>query len=299
MKVLVTGHTGFIGSNMFDFLKKKKSLEPVGYSRSTGQDIFNLNKLMGYVKGCDIVYHFAAYAKPGESVTKPLLTIETNIRGCLNALEACRRYDVLLVYPSSCEVYGDSTKPIKEDFPLKPPNPYAASKAAADRICFSYCKTYGLDVKIIRLFNPYGPRQQLNKVIPTFYFQAIKNRPISVFGRGDDTRDYVFIDDIVRGLWLARRLPRGEVVNLATGKKTTNLELAKLILRLTGSNSQISFVEYPKEFGNIMFQVGCYDKAKKMLGWYPKIKVEDGVRRTIKWLESFVKKKSKRSFSKR
>lgn len=291
MRILVTGHTGFIGSNMFNFLKKKKILEPVGYSRSTGQDIFNLDQLMRHVKECEIVYHFAAYAKPGESVTRPLMAVETNVRGCLNVLEACRKHDVPLVYPSSCEIYGDSIKPIKEDFPLRPPNPYAASKAAADSLCFSYYKTYGLDVKVVRLFNPYGPGQQLNKVIPTFYFQAKQNKSLTVFGKGRDVRDYVFIDDIVRGLWLARKLPAGEVINLATRKKTTNLELAKLILKLTGSNSQISFVEYPKEFGNIRFQVGCYDKAKKMLGWSPKIKIEEGVRRTIKWLESFPQKK--------
>ena len=285
MKVLVTGHTGFIGSNMLNFLKSKRSIEPVGYSRSTGQDIFNLKNLRKFVRKCDLIYHFAAYAKPGESIIAPVRAIETNVRGCLNILEACREFHIPLIYPSSCEIYGDSDKPIREGFPIKPPNPYAASKAAADRICFSYYKSYGLDVKIVRLFNPYGPHQQLNKIIPIFYFQAIENKPITVFGEGKDTRDYVFIDDIVQGLWLARKLPAGEAVNLATGRKTTNLDLAKLMLRLTKSDSGISFTEYPKEFGNIKNQVGCYAKAKKVIGWSPKVKLEEGVRKTMRWLK--------------
>ena len=286
MKILVTGHTGFIGSNMFSFLKRKRSIEPVGYSRSTGQNIFNINQLKKFVEKCDMVYHFAAYAKPGESIITPVRAIDTNIRGCLNILEVCREFNVPIIYPSSCEIYGDSDKPIQEDFPIKPPNPYAASKAAADRICFAYYRSYGLDVKIVRLFNPYGPNQQLNKIIPIFYFQAIENRPITVFGEGKDTRDYVFIDNIIQGLWLARKLPAGEVVNLATGRKTTNLDLAELILKVTKSDSEITFVEYPKEFGNIKNQVGCYDKARKVLGWSPNVKLEEGVKKTIMWLKS-------------
>lgn len=291
MKVLVMGHTGFIGSNMFNFLKRKKSAKPVGYSRSTGHDIFNLNQLRKFVKKCDMVYHFAAYAKPGESVTNPVKAIDTNVKGCLNVLEVCREFSIPIVYPSSCEIYGDSDELIREDFPLRPPNPYAASKAAVDRICFSYYKSYGLDVKIVRLFNPYGYNQQLNKIMPTFYFQAIENKPITVYGDGKDTRDYVFIDDIVRGLWLARKLPAGEAINLATEKRTTNLDLAKLILKLTKSDSKISFVEYPEEFGNIKNQVGCSDTARKILGWSPKVRLEEGVKKTIAWLKSLPERK--------
>ncbi|MDY6864662.1 MAG: NAD-dependent epimerase/dehydratase family protein [Halobacteriota archaeon] len=285
MNVLVTGHTGFIGSNMFSFLNEKNSIEVIGYSKSTGGDIFDLNQLMNVVKDCDLVYHFAAYAKPGESVYNPVHAIETNVKGCLNVLEACRKHNVSLIYPSSCEIYGNSIEPIKEEAPIKPLNPYAASKAAADRICFSYNICYDLDVKIVRFFNPYGPNQQLNKIIPALYSQAIINKNLPVFGKeGKDTRDYVYISDIVNGLWLARNLISGEVINLATGRATTNLEIANLILELTGSNSEISFVDYPKEFGNIKNQVGSFEKAKKEIGWYPKVRLEVGVEKTIDWL---------------
>ncbi|MCG2825365.1 MAG: NAD(P)-dependent oxidoreductase [Thermoplasmatales archaeon] len=286
MKVLITGHTGFIGSNMFQSLKKKRYVEPVGFARTTGQDIFDTNQLNKFVKDCDIVYHFAAYAKPGESITHPVRAIDINVKGCVRILESCRKYDVPLIYPSSCEIYGDSDKPLKEDNPLNPTNPYAASKVAADRICYSYYKAYGLDVKIVRLFNPYGPNQQLNKIIPVFYSQAVRDKPITVYGKGSDTRDYVYIDDIVRGLWIARKLSKGEYVNLATGRKTTNLEMAKLILKATDGKSRISFTPYPKEFGNIRNQVGSYEKAKKAIGWHPRIKLEEGVKKTISWLKS-------------
>ena len=285
MRVLITGHTGFIGSNMIEFLKDQ-NVEVIGYSKSTGQDIFNSNQLKRFVKKSDLIYHFAAYAKPGESITNPVKAIETNVKGCLNILEACREYKVPLIYPSSCEIYGNSKEPFKEDAPLKPLNPYAASKAAADRICFSYYISYDMNIKIVRLFNPYGPKQQLNKIIPILYSQAVNNENITVFGEGKDTRDYVYISDIINGLWLARNLPPGEVINLSTGKETTNLEIANLILKLTNSDSKISFIDYPKEFGNIKNQVGSFEKAKRLLGWHPEVELEEGIKKTIKWLET-------------
>lgn len=270
---------------MFSFLKNIEGIKPIGYSRSTGQNVLDSSKVEEYVEKSDWVYHFAAYAKPGKSQKEPNRAIKENINGCLNLLNSCRKHDVPLVYPSSCEIYGDSEEPITEDFPLNPPNPYAASKAAADRICFSYFKSYGLDVKIVRLFNPYGPRQQLEKIMPTFYSQAVKGEDLTVYGDGSDTRDYVFIDDIIRGLWAARNLPKGEAVNLCTGKETSNFEMAELILELLDSSSEISFTSYPEEFGGIKNQVGSNKKAIKLIGWRPKIGLKEGLKRTIKWLE--------------
>ena len=283
MIALVTGDTGFIGSNMRRFLEEK-NVEVIGYSRRRGFDIFDKKQLRREVKKCDIVYHFAAEAKPGESVLNPVHTIEINLKGSLNVLEACRELGVPLIYPSSCEIYGDSKTPIKEDFPINPPNPYAASKAAIDRLCYTYHKCYGLDVKILRLFNPYGLNQQLNKIMPTFYFQAVRNKPLTVYGDGSDTRDYVYIKDIVEGLWLAKKLPAGEVVNLATGRATTNLEVAQLIKRIVNSRSEIIFVDYPKAFGGIRHQVGSYEKAERLIGWKPQTSLEEGLEKTIEWL---------------
>jgi len=281
--VLLTGDTGFIGTNMKSLLQRE-NVEASGFSRKNGYDVFNKDQLRREVKKYDLVYHFAADAKPAESVLDPVQTIEVNLKGSLNVLEACREFGVPLVYPSSCEVYGDSRAPIIEDFPFSPTNPYAASKAAVDRFCYTYFRCYGLDVKIVRLFNPYGPHQQLNKIMPTFYFQAAKNEPITVFGDGSDTRDYVYVKDIVKGLWLARNIPRGEAVNLATGKATTNLEIAELVKKIAGSKSEIRFVGYPKVFGGIRAQVGSCGKAKRLMGWEAETPLEKGLRETIEWL---------------
>ena len=273
---------------MREFLEKS-GMKTIGYSRRNGFNILRQDQLSTIAKDVDTIYHFAAEAKPGESVLKPKKTIEENLSGTLNVLEVCRKYDLKLIYPSSCEIYGDSTKPLKEEDELKPSNPYSASKAALDRICFTYYKCYGLDVKIVRLFNPYGPRQQLNKVIPTFYFQAIKKEAITVYGDGKDTRDYVYVDDIVRGLWLSENLSKGEAVNLATGIPTTNLQLANMIIDITKSGSRIHFVDYPKAFGGIKSQVGSNQKAQKIIDWKPYISIELGVKKTIEWLKSLVR----------
>ncbi len=280
----MTGDTGFIGSNMKDFLLKE-NIEVIGYSRGKGFDIMNTDQLRRSAKGCNLVYHFAAEVKPGESVLNPVQTIEANLKGSLNVLEVCRELGVPLIYPSSCEIYGDSKMPIREDFPFNPTNPYAASKAAIDRFCYMYYRCYGLNVKIIRLFNPYGPGQQMNKIMPTFYFKAVRGEPIRVYGDGTDTRDYVYIRDIVRGLWLARNLPAGETINLATGKATTNLEVANIIRELTQSNSKIVFVNYPQAFGGIKNQIGSYEKAKKLIGWEPKTSLREGISETLSWLK--------------
>lgn len=288
MDALITGDTGFIGSNMKGFLQNE-GVNVIGYSKSKGLDVFNIPNLDEYVGRSDMVMHFAAEAKPGESINHPVETIDVNIKGTLNVLEACRKHDKPLIYPSSCEIYGDSLTPIDEDFPFKPTNPYSASKVAGDRFCYTYYKAYKLDVKMIRFFNPYGPHQQLNKIIPTFYRQAIKGDPITVFNDGSDIRDYVFVDDIVNGMWMARDLSPGEAVNLATGVATTNLEVAKKVIQMTDSSSDINFVEYPREFGGIANQVGSNQKAEKLMGWRPKFDFDMGLSHTLTWLEGVYK----------
>lgn len=285
MKVLITGDSGFIGSNLRSYLEKMQ-VTVVGFSTSSGYDIFNSEQLNNCVKNVDLVYHCAAYAKPGESITYPVKAIDINVKGILSILEACRKHEVPLIYPSSCEIYGNGSAPLTEDAPISPTNPYAASKVAADRICYAYFVSYGMDIKNVRLFNPYGPKQQLNKIIPTMYSQAKKNNDITVFGTGKDTRDYVYISDIVNGLWLAKDLPRGETINLATGQETTNLEMAQKIIQMTNSKSNIMFVDYPKEFGNIKTQVGSFKKAASSIGWSPKVNLTDGLQKTIEWLST-------------
>jgi UDP-glucose 4-epimerase len=199
---------------------------------------------------------------------------------------ACSEEQKPLVFAISCEVYGDSVQSLTEDSPMYPTNPYAASKLASEKLLYSFHKCYGLDLKIPRIFNPYGPHQQLNKIIPTFYRQAKVGKPITVYGNGTDTRDYVYVEDIAKALWEARRLPSGEAANIATGVATTNPDVARMIANETNSESVIKFTLYPKIFGGIRRQVGSRDKAEKLLGWQPRIQFAEGLRRTIQWLAS-------------
>ena len=284
MVVLITGDTGFIGTNLKNRLIED-GISVKGYAKRNGFDILDRNQLYSEADGCDLVYHLAAYTNPAESILRPEYALEVNVNGTFNVLEVCKELAIPLVYVSSCEIYGDSVEPLSEKSPLRPPNPYAATKAAADVICYSYFKCYGMDVKIIRLFNPYGPHQQLNKVIPIFYSQAKKNEPITVFADGSDTRDYVYIDDIVDGLSLARSLPPGEITNLATGIATTNLELANTVIELTESSSTVSFVDYPVHFGGIKNQIGSRARAKNLLQWEPKTPLAVGAEKCLRWLE--------------
>ncbi len=285
VKALVTGHTGFLGKNLVPELHKQ-GIETIGYSSREGNDILDAPRLSQATRNVDAVYHLAAYAKPAESLQNPSLAVDVNVRGTLNILEACRKNNFLLVYPSSCEIYGDSKEPITEQHELNPPNPYAASKAAADRLCYSFARTYKIKVASLRLFNPYGAHQQLNKIIPTFYSQAARGKPITVYGQGTDTRDYTYINDITRALLLAPKLPSGEAVNICTGMALTNMQVAKMVKETTQSLSPILTADYPLLFGGIRHQVGSNSKAKHLIGWEPKTKFEDGLEKTINWLKT-------------
>ena len=285
MKILVTGHLGFIGSNLVPFLESLGH-NVVGCSRRNGCDITDVDMLKSKIRDCDLAYHLAADAKPAESLLTPWQTMETNLKTTVNVALACRDANIPLVYVSSCEIYGDNDSPITEEAPILPTNPYAASKAASDRMLYSFNRCYGLDVKIVRLFNPYGPHQQLNKIFPTFYRLARSNQPLTVYGDGKDSRDYVFIEDIVHGLWEATRLPSGEAINLATGVRTYTIDAANLMIKATGSSSTIQLTPYPKIFGGIRYQVGSGEKAQRLLRWHYTTPLELGVRKTIQWLES-------------
>jgi nucleoside-diphosphate-sugar epimerase len=258
----------------------------IGCSRKTGCDAGDFERIKSELVRCDLAYHLAADARPAESLLSPWQTVEVNLRTTTNIGLACSKTGVPLVYASSCEIYGDSLVPLLEESSLRPTNPYAASKLACDRLLFSFHRSYGLDVKIPRLFNPYGPHQQLNKIIPTLYRQASEGKPLTVYGDGSDTRDYVFIEDIARGLWEARRLPAGEAVNLATGISTTSKQIADILILKTLSKSVVRFVPYPEIFGGIRNQVGSYEKAKRLLLWEPKTNIDVGLDHTIRWLKS-------------
>lgn len=284
MRIAVSGHSGFIGTALVALLESEGH-HVIGCSRATGCDVTDFDSFLRACRSADLLVHLAADARPAESLLAPADTIETNVRGAINAGLVVRELQIPLIYCSSCEIYGDSLSPLTETSPLNPTNPYSASKLAADRLLYAFHRAYGIELRIGRLFNPYGPNQQLNKVIPTFFHLARQNLPITVYGDGEDFRDYLYVADAVRGLWKLKDAPSGTTVNLATGRRTTTNQLASVIVDRIGSRSEIQHVPYPTPYGGIRFQQGNPDLARAVLNWHAETQLEEGLDLTFHWLE--------------
>ncbi len=236
------------------------------------------------VRGQDVVFHLAARVNVDESIQYPLEFIKANIEGTYNILEAVKENNNRLIYISTCEVYGEPTDgPIKESNELRPHSPYAASKAAADRLCFAYYVTYGVKVTIVRPFNIYGERQKekgFGAVIPIFVKKALNREPLIVFGSGEQTRDYLNIDDIIRAYDFVLNHPElaGETINFGTGKETSIKDIAEHIAKKL--NVEVRY-EAPRP-GEVKGFICDFSKAKK-LGWEPKVDIWPGIDRYIEW----------------
>ncbi len=308
-KVLVTGADGFIGSHLTEALLDKGAETSI-FIKGDSQNTFKKNrlgnldavqdKLSKVIKGnigsedCqqqikdndpEIIFHLAAEAYVPFSFDHPLETLKTNLIGTLNVLHAARDLKNIkqIVCTSSSEVYGTAMKDkIDEEHPLNPTSPYAASKAAADRYCYSYWKTYGLPIAIIRPFNTYGPRHTYD-VIPKFIQLALENKPLTIYGDGNQSRDFTYVIDTVEGFLTmgSRKEAIGKAVNFGSGKDYTINETSKLIKKLSESTSEIIHEkERPAEVNRLICDYGL---AKKLFGWEPKISLEEGLRRNIEW----------------
>tara|TARA_B100000989_G_scaffold211754_1_gene160765 strand:- start:3195 stop:4166 length:972 start_codon:yes stop_codon:yes gene_type:complete len=309
-KVLVTGADGFIASHLTEKLidiGAKVTIIIRGTSKNgTNKNTFqNLSK--NYVKkikniiSCDIsssdvinhivkskpdfIFHLAASAYVPYSFDNPLEVNEANTLGTLNILEATKLLPRLkkVICTSSSEVYGSAlTKSIDETHPLNPTSPYAASKAAADRYCYSYIKTYDLPITIIRPFNTYGPRHTYD-VVPKFIKMALSNADITVNGSGNQSRDLTYVSDAVDAFLKvgASKKTNKIVVNFGTGKHHTVIFLAKSIKRLSKSNSKIIFI---KERKAEVQRLTCdATLCKKLTGWKPKVDIIQGLKKNIEW----------------
>jgi len=280
MKVLIIGDTGFIGKNLKEYLIKKR-YQVIGFSKSRGQNLLHYTDIEKKIKNCDIIINCGAIVQPHNSIFSPKQTLENNINGTINVLESCRKYKKPLIHTSTSLVYGNSKNSIKEDHPHFPATPYAASKSCVDNICMMYNRVYDLDIRIVRYFNVYGPNQSNDKIIPNFCKHAQQNLPLTIYGNGKNFRDYVYITDITEGTWKARKLRPGTIINLCSGKKTATIELAKLIIKKTESNSNIKLLDFPKGYGGVDFQVGNLSKAKRLLNWEPKVLLSQGINKML------------------
>lgn len=303
-RILVTGGAGFIGSHLVDLLLERPDVEVTVLDALTyagtrrnllaheGDPRFRFVRgdvadpaIVGpLVAEADHVVHAAAESFVDRSIEDPRSFVVTNVLGTQVVLEACRRSDASMTFVSTDEVYGQNAPEgrFTEDAPMRPRSPYAASKAGADLLCGAYATTYGTRVAIVRGTNAFGPRQHPEKAIPTFVLAALDGRPLPVYGRGEQRREWLYVRDFVRAIVVV--MDRGEpgvAYNIGGGRELANVELAREICRRVGAAEElVTFV--PDRPGHD-FRYGVAWDRLAALGWAPEIPFEDGLERTVAW----------------
>jgi UDP-glucuronate decarboxylase len=306
-KLLITGGAGFIGSWLCDLLVSFGAEVTAVDDFSTGRK-GNIDHLTKHPKfkllqgdACtfqskekfDFIFHMAAHASPEDYQTHPIETLQASSFGSANMAELARKNDATILFASTSEVYGDAeVVPTPESYwgkvnPIGPRSCYDEGKRFAEALFLAYNKQYGLDVRIPRIFNSYGPRLRedgfYGRAVSRFIMQALADKPITVYGDGKQTRSFCYITDTVTGLMLltASDNARGEVVNVGNSKEVTVLELAKRITELSKSSSRLTFHPLPKDDPRRR----CPDtgKIEKLLGWKPKTTLDEGLKITIEW----------------
>ena len=316
MKLLVTGGAGFIGSNFVRYVLKERpgwrlvNLDKLTYAGNL-ENLKDVEGLPGYrfVRGdisdrklvdelfseerFDAVVNFAAETHVDRSILDPSPFLTTNVQGTQVLLEAARKYKVeRFLQISTDEVYGSLGREgtFTEESPLLPNSPYAASKASADLLCRAYHRTYGLPVVITRSSNNYGPYQFPEKLIPLMTLNALEGRPLPVYGRGENVRDWLYVEDNCRAIALVlEKGKEGEVYNIAGGEERRNIEVVERICELvaerTGKDegevrSLITFVE-DRPGHDFRYALTC-EKVRN-LGWSPEVTFDLGLERTVDW----------------
>jgi UDP-glucose 4-epimerase len=307
LRVLVTGGAGFIGSNLVDRLVNADHDVIVLDNFSTGResslsrsqrcpnfqlaraDIRNIpGSFLKRLKRVDRVVHLAALTSVQESVRDAVFTTDVNVVGTLNVLEAARVLKAeRVVFASSAAVYGTPrTFPIAENASISPISPYGASKAASELYLGSFEENHGIEAISLRIFNAYGPRQtsgQYAGVISIFAKRALKGQPLKIFGDGSQTRDFIYVSDVVDATVAAlEKNLKSRVFNVASGHETSILELARIIQTIVGSQPGLKFC--PPRTGDIARSFADIRMAQKELQFAAKTPVDDGLSGTVQWL---------------
>ncbi len=298
MKVLITGSGGFIGCHLSEKLKKEGN-EVMGIdngfhickakTKYLQADIRNARFMDELIEKVDIVYQLAAKINVYYSIKYPEETYDINLIGTLNILNSCLKYKKKLIFASTSEVYGTSlTEFIGENHPLNPHSPYAASKVAADRLCYAYYKTYEINVSILRNFNNFGPFKNDDSyggVIAKFTNRAFRNKPLEIYGSGEQERDYMYIDDALKGYEIcAKNNLHGKPINIGSGSTIKVMDIAEIIKKITGSKSEIIHID-PRP-GEVERLCAGTNFAKKM-GFVPETNFERDIEKYIKWYKNF------------
>ncbi|MCH7495073.1 MAG: dTDP-glucose 4,6-dehydratase [Candidatus Marinimicrobia bacterium] len=306
-KYLITGGAGFIGSRFINFMMNKYddieiiNLDKLTYAGNPEnlRDVENNNrysfyhgdicdkKMVAEIFGKhepDLLVNFAAESHVDRSIGKPEDFIETDVYGTFVLLEAVRERSVSkFIQISTDEVYGSTQgEPFRESDPLMPSSPYSASKAGADRLAYSYFKTYGLPIIITRASNNYGSHQYPEKLIPLFITNAIEEKPLPLYGDGMNVRDWLYVEDHCSAIdYIVREGIDGEVYNIGGGNELTNMEITEKILDLTGRDKKlIRFVD-DRPGHDERYALNC--KKLSDLGWNPPTDFEEGIKLTVDW----------------
>jgi dTDP-glucose 4,6-dehydratase len=308
-RVLVTGGAGFISSNVIRHLLANTGHEVISLDSLTyAGNLENLADVMSHerlsfvhgdirdaalvaelVDGVDVIVNAAAESHVEKSIEEGASEfVTTNVEGTQILLDAVRETPIeRFILISSSEVYGTATyTPMDEAHPLEPRSPYAATKAGADRLAYSYFVTYGLPVVIVRPFNNYGPRQHPEKVVPRFITQALSNEPLTVHGDGHASRDWLYVDDDAEAIEAVIVADidtlAGEVVNVATGVDISVSRIADTVLDVLGKPPSLkAYVD--ERLGQVDRHIGSTDKAERLLGWRARTSFEEGLARTVEW----------------
>ncbi|HXG04483.1 MAG TPA: UDP-glucuronic acid decarboxylase family protein [Candidatus Binatia bacterium] len=304
MRVLVTGAAGFIGSHLTDLLLARGA-EVIGMDNFITGSPDNLRHLADHprftfvshnvtefiaVDGpLDWVLHLASPASPRDYLELPIQTLKVGSLGTYRALGLALAKRARFLLASTSEVYGDPlVHPQREDYwgnvnPIGPRGVYDEAKRFAEALTMAYHRAHGVDTRIVRIFNTYGPRMRLEdgRAIPAFISQALTGQPLTVFGDGSQTRSFQYIDDLIDGIWRLMQAPVNEPVNIGNPQEMTLLELAKRILGLTGSSSSIVFRPLPEDDPKV--RQPDISRARRLLGWEPRVDTDEGLRLTIEW----------------
>ena len=309
-RIVVTGGAGFIGSHLCDQLLEQ------GHEVIAVDNLFtgtkrNIDALIGHPRfdfirhdvtqplliECDEVFHFACPASPVHYQFNPIKTIKTNVTGTINMLGVAKRTKAKFVLASTSEVYGDPLEhPQRESYwgnvnPIGPRSCYDEGKRVAETLTVNYREQGGVDARIVRIFNTYGPRMLFNdgRVVSNFIVQALKGESITVYGEGNQTRSFCFVDDLVRGILATMRTPNFTgPVNLGNPNEMTILDLAKKVIDMTGSSSKIIHNPLPKD--DPTRRKPDISLAKSALQWEPSVQLEEGLKRTIANFDERLKK---------
>jgi dTDP-glucose 4,6-dehydratase len=309
-RYLITGGAGFIGSHLCEcFLSQGHEVICMdNYSTGARQNItgfaanrrftfmdHNVSRYIEVHQSLDFVLHFASPASPVDYLELPIPTLKVGSLGTHNALGLAKAKNAVFLLASTSEVYGDPlVRPQREEYwgnvnPVGPRGVYDEAKRFAEAMTMAYHRYHGLDTRIVRIFNTYGPRMRMQdgRVVPNFILQALNGEPLTVYGQGEQTRSFQYVDDLIAGIRLLLQSNEHYPVNIGNPHEMTVLQFAEKILELTGSKSEIAYRPLPQDDPQV--RQPDITKAKKLLGWEPKVELEEGLSKTIEYFRTRLK----------